>query len=95
MFLAPPDGTVCRVSYLASSSRAFCRYCSSGFVGSQSCSSKYEAIFCVTWWTQTIEWHLPPVRRCLPKGSGCSEAYSEVANVSSSSSSSGTGQRRI
>lgn len=29
---------------LASSSKAFCRYCSSGLVGSQSCSSKYEAI---------------------------------------------------
>ena len=30
--------------HLASSSSAFWRYCSSGFVGSQSCSSKYEAI---------------------------------------------------
>lgn len=32
------------IGHLASSRSAFCRYCSSGLVGSQLCSSKYEAI---------------------------------------------------
>lgn len=32
------------VAHLASSNKAFWRYCSSGTVGSQLCSSKYDAI---------------------------------------------------
>lgn len=45
------------IGHLASSRSAFCRYCSSGLVGSQLCSSKYEAISNVSVLWQVDEDH--------------------------------------